>query len=185
MLGRPLWDRRITTELSFDVKVCQGFYWFRLGSRAGSYEVGDVLRIPYKKKVVNFWNCYAKRGLHEATALEIRWLQVTVYCRDDELTACGKTSLVAGMYCSPSSFCYFYYCLFILPDQRLYIVKNMCKYTQWRTQEFCSWGGVQQIQLRTEDRENGDLEGGSPLVRGSGGSCNLVQEISFHMVKFS
>jgi len=30
-----------------------------------------------------------------------------------------------------------------------------------------------------EDRENGDL------VRGSGGSCNLVQEILFHMVKFS
>ena len=26
--------------------------------------------------------------------------------------------------------------------------------------------------------------GGSPLVRGSGGSCNLVQEISFHIVKF-
>jgi len=36
-----------------------------------------------------------------------------------------------------------------------------------------------------EDRENGDLGGGSPLVRGSGGSCNLVQEISFHKVKFS
>jgi len=46
-------------------------------------------------------------------------------------------------------------------------------------------GGVQQIQLRTEDRENGDLGGGSPLVRGSGGSCNLVQEISFHIVTFS
>ena len=43
----------------------------------------------------------------------------------------------------------------------------------------------QQIQLRTEDRENGDLGCGSPLVRGSGGSCNLVQEISFHIVKFS
>jgi len=27
---------------------------------------------------------------------------------------------------------------------------------QWRTQEFCS-GRVQQIQLRTDDRENGDL----------------------------
>jgi len=26
--------------------------------------------------------------------------------------------------------------------------------------------------------------GRSPLVRGSGGSCNLVQEISFHMVTF-
>jgi len=36
-----------------------------------------------------------------------------------------------------------------------------------------------------EDRENGDLGGGSPLVRFSGGSCNLVQEISFHIVKFS
>ena len=55
---------------------------------------------------------------------------------------------------------------------------------QCRTQEFCS-EGVQQIQLRIEDRENGDLGGGSLLVRGSGGSCNLVQEISFHIVKFS
>ena len=27
--------------------------------------------------------------------------------------------------------------------------------------------------------------GGSPLVRGSGDSCNLLQEISFHIVKFS
>ena len=27
--------------------------------------------------------------------------------------------------------------------------------------------------------------GGGPLVRDSGGSCNLVQEISFHIVKFS
>jgi hypothetical protein len=30
-------------------------------------------------------------------------------------------------------------------------------YSQWRTQEFFSGEGVQQIQLRTEDRENGDL----------------------------
>ena len=44
---------------------------------------------------------------------------------------------------------------------------------------------VQQIRLRTEDRENGDVGGDSPLVRGSGGSCKLVQEISFHVVKFS
>jgi len=28
---------------------------------------------------------------------------------------------------------------------------------QWRTQEFCLEGGVQQIQLRTEDTENRDL----------------------------
>ena len=36
-----------------------------------------------------------------------------------------------------------------------------------------------------QDTENGDLGGSSPLVRDSGGSCNLVQEISFHTVKFS
>ena len=36
-----------------------------------------------------------------------------------------------------------------------------------------------------EDREKGDLGGGSALVRGSGSSCSLVQEISFQIVKFS
>jgi len=46
-------------------------------------------------------------------------------------------------------------------------------------------GGAQQIQLRTEDRENGDLGTVAPLVRGSGGRCNLVQEMSFHIVTFS
>jgi len=42
--------------------------------------------------------------------------------------------------------------------------------SQWRTQEFCSGGGA-------EDRENGDLGAAAPLVRGSGGSCNLVQHL--------
>ena len=46
-------------------------------------------------------------------------------------------------------------------------------------------GGVQQIQLRTVDTENGDLGDLGAIVRGSEGSCNLVQEISFHIVKFS
>ena len=32
---------------------------------------------------------------------------------------------------------------------------------QWRTQEFCSLG-VQQIQLRAEERENGDLGAVAP-----------------------
>ena len=35
----------------------------------------------------------------------------------------------------------------------------------------------------TGQREQGSGDG-SPLVRGSGGSCNLVQEISFHIVNF-
>jgi hypothetical protein len=33
--------------------------------------------------------------------------------------------------------------------------------------EFFRGGGVQQIQLRTEGRENGGSGGGTPLVRGS------------------
>ena len=38
-----------------------------------------------------------------------------------------------------------------------------------------------------EDREQRELRSGgsSPLVRDCEGSCNLVQEISFHIVKFS
>ena len=61
--------------------------------------------------------------------------------------------------------------------------KHSCIFSwyQWHTQGFFS-GGVQQIQLRTERT---GTWGCSPLVRGSGGSCNLVQEISFHIVKFS
>ena len=52
---------------------------------------------------------------------------------------------------------------------------------QWHTQEFCL-GGVSTNSF--EDREQGS-GGGSTLVRGSGGSCNLVQEISFHILTFS
>ena len=52
---------------------------------------------------------------------------------------------------------------------------------QWRTQEFCS-GGFNKFSSGQRERVSG---GGSPLVMGSGGSCNLVQEISFHIVKFS
>ena len=52
---------------------------------------------------------------------------------------------------------------------------------QWRTQEFCS-GEVSTNSV--EDRGQGS-GGGSFLVRGSGGSCNFVQEISFHIVKSS
>ena len=56
---------------------------------------------------------------------------------------------------------------------------------QWRTQEFCSEGGGSTNSV--EDRENGDLGAVAPylLVKGSGGSCNLVQEISFHIATFS
>ena len=54
--------------------------------------------------------------------------------------------------------------------------------TQWRIQEFCSGGGFNKLSWGQRERGSG---GGSSLVRGYGGSCNLVQEISFHIVKFS
>ena len=48
---------------------------------------------------------------------------------------------------------------------------------------FVRGGSTNSVEDRGQ-REQGS-GGGSPLVRGSGGSCNLVQEISFLIVKFS
>ena len=48
---------------------------------------------------------------------------------------------------------------------------------------FSGGGSTNSVEDRGQ-RERGS-GGGSPLVRGSGGSCNLVQEISFRMVTFS
>ena len=48
---------------------------------------------------------------------------------------------------------------------------------------FSGGGSTNSVEDRGQ-RERGS-GGGSHLVRGSGGSCNLVQEISFHIVKFS
>ena len=45
-------------------------------------------------------------------------------------------------------------------------------------------GGGSTNSLEDIGQREGGSGGSSPLVRGSGGSCNLVQEISFHIVKF-
>jgi hypothetical protein len=49
------------------------------------------------------------------------------------------------------------------------------------------FGGRKGSTNSVEDRAQTERGsgGGSPLVRGPGGSCNLVEEISFHIVKFS
>ena len=47
---------------------------------------------------------------------------------------------------------------------------------------FPGGGSTNSVEDRGQ-RERGS-GGGSPLVRGSGGSCNLVKEISFHIVNF-
>jgi hypothetical protein len=45
-------------------------------------------------------------------------------------------------------------------------------------------GGSTNLVENRGQRERGS-GGDSPLVRGSGGSCNLVHEISFYIIKFS
>ena len=47
------------------------------------------------------------------------------------------------------------------------------------------FGGVSTNSVEDRGQRGWGSGGGSPLVRGSGGSCNLVQEISFHIVKVS
>ena len=46
-------------------------------------------------------------------------------------------------------------------------------------------GGGSTNSVEERGQKEGGCEDGTPLVRGSGSSCNLVQEISFHIVKFS
>jgi len=55
---------------------------------------------------------------------------------------------------------------------------------QWRVQEFFSgFGSTNSIEERGQrERRSGC---GSPLDRGSGGSCNLVHEIKFNLLKLS
>ena len=66
----------------------------------------------------------------------------------------------------------------------VHVYYHVYVFKQWRTQEFFSgWCSTNSVEDRGQrGRGSG---GGSPLVRRSGGSCNLVKEISFHIVKFS
>jgi len=50
---------------------------------------------------------------------------------------------------------------------------------------FVRGGEVPTNSVEDTGQREGGSGSGSPLVRGSGGSCNLIQEISFHIVKFS
>ena len=50
---------------------------------------------------------------------------------------------------------------------------------------FVRGGGGSRNSVEDRGQRERGSGGGSPLVRGSGGCCNLVQEISFHIVKFS
>ena len=56
---------------------------------------------------------------------------------------------------------------------------------QWRTQEFFGGWGCSTSSVEDRGQTEQGSGGGKTLVRGSGCSCNLVQEISFHIVKCS
>jgi len=56
---------------------------------------------------------------------------------------------------------------------------------QWRTKDFFLGGGGSTNSVEDRGQRERGSGGGSPLVRGSGGSCYLVQKMSFHIVKFS
>ena len=51
--------------------------------------------------------------------------------------------------------------------------------------EFYSGGGVSTNSVEDRGQRERGSGGGSPLARGFGSSCNLVQEISFHIIKVS
>jgi len=51
--------------------------------------------------------------------------------------------------------------------------------------EFFGGGGGSSNSVEDGRQRERGTGSGSPLVRGSGGSCNLVQGILFHIVKFS
>ena len=51
--------------------------------------------------------------------------------------------------------------------------------------EFFFLGGCSINSIEDRGQRERGSGGGSPLVKVTGGSCNLVQETSFHTVKFS
>ena len=53
------------------------------------------------------------------------------------------------------------------------------------SRNFFSGGGVSINSVEDRGQRERGYGGVAPLVRGSGGSCNFVQEISFRIVKFS
>jgi len=67
-----------------------------------------------------------------------------------------------------------------------YILTTFHRQSHWCTQEFFSggWGGSKNSAEGRGRRERGS-GGGSPLVKSSGGSCNLVRGTPFHIVNFS
>ena len=70
---------------------------------------------------------------------------------------------------------------------RLEVPRNAVKFQQTSPVAYPGilFGGGSTNSFEDRGQRERGSGGGSSLVRGSGGRCNLVQEISFHIVKFS
>jgi hypothetical protein len=75
-------------------------------------------------------------------------------------------------------------CLFVILNGLHDVLNHSPAVASGVPRNFFRRGGSTNSVKDRGQRERGS-EGGSPLVRGSGGGCNLVQEISFHIVNFS
>ena len=66
----------------------------------------------------------------------------------------------------------------------MFFTESLVQWASGVPRNFVRGGGSTNSVEDRGQREWGS-GGGSPLVRSSGGSCNLVQEISLHIVKSS
>ena len=60
--------------------------------------------------------------------------------------------------------------------------RQQCRCISGVPRNFVPGGGVSTNSVEDRGQRERGSGGGSPLVGGFGGSCNLVQEISFHVV---
>ena len=122
--------------------------------------------LPHIQRILEIKRPRRKAGLSPMPSAEI----------ENEWT-CTSTPSSAFMTCRGT---------FVTSAMRLYWGCDvLVRWEQWRTQEFCSGRGGSTNSVEDRGQRERGSGGDSPLVRGSGGSCNLVQEISFHIIKFS
>ena len=84
----------------------------------------------------------------------------------------GADKIISGLLCP---------CLYSLYSCKYLLYQHAVAYAGI----FFGGGSTNSVEDRDRGQRKRGSWGGSLLVRGSGGSCNLVQEISFHMVTFS
>ena len=146
--------------------------------------VTAAAKAPFRNKELYYVASGEAIGFHPVHIL----VQLTSNYNPDSITKV-TSSRTAGSYklASYASTCHILLLSCLCPSVRRSVclsvlLPSMCyKWSSGVPRNFVRGGGSTNS---VEDREQGSGSG-SPLVWGSGGSCNLVQEISFHVVKSS